>query len=178
MAVRQRCNNPEREAATKLEAEGWQVYGRGWPDFLCVKGDKLRFIEVKPGSHKPSKHQRVLFGLLKTHLGVTVEVMRTKARGRRIRLLGVGTVAGLRLSAEKAKAYKESGLAHVLIGTTRMQVVAPYNEAFRLGARQLSGRYAANPGYWKFKLGVREEVITLVTKVYGSCELHMNRIEE
>lgn len=35
-----------------LEAEGWEVSKRGWPDFICFKGDQVMIVEVKPkGEH-------------------------------------------------------------------------------------------------------------------------------
>ena len=41
-------NETERTVAQELEAEGWTVLRRGWPDFLAVRGKELKFIEVKP----------------------------------------------------------------------------------------------------------------------------------
>lgn len=40
----------EEQLRGKLEKEGWEVLHYGWPDFACVKGDEMMFVEVK--SHR------------------------------------------------------------------------------------------------------------------------------
>jgi hypothetical protein len=40
----------EKTVKNRMEELGWTVYNSGWPDFLCVKGDELRVIEVKSSS--------------------------------------------------------------------------------------------------------------------------------
>ena len=39
--------NAEEQLRQKLEQEGWVVTHKGFPDFACVKDDKMLFIEVK-----------------------------------------------------------------------------------------------------------------------------------
>lgn len=47
MTVHGKLNPREAVVARELENEGWEIFHRGWPDFLAVRGDKVRFIEVK-----------------------------------------------------------------------------------------------------------------------------------
>ena len=76
-----RKNFAEREIREKLEADGWEVFAKGWPDYLAVKGDVVRFIEVKSaGQSQLSTAQQVVFDIL-TKLGLTVEVQRASVRG-------------------------------------------------------------------------------------------------
>lgn len=37
----------EMELREKLEGEGWVVTHKGWPDFACVRGGEMMFVEVK-----------------------------------------------------------------------------------------------------------------------------------
>lgn len=37
----------EMQLRQQLEAEGWTVLHKGWPDFACVRGNDMMFIEVK-----------------------------------------------------------------------------------------------------------------------------------
>jgi len=38
--------------------EGWVVSKRGWPDFMCFRGEDVRVVEVKPRKgNSPFKHQ-------------------------------------------------------------------------------------------------------------------------
>ena len=63
----------EGVAAKCLFEDGYTVIRRGWPDLLAVRGEDVRFIEVKDGGGYLKRHQlfvaRVLSGL-----GVDVEV--------------------------------------------------------------------------------------------------------
>jgi hypothetical protein len=69
-------NLSERAVGEKLIGEGWTVLKRGWPDFLAVKDDALRFIEVKghKGAHL-SPAQQLVAELLKDHFGIVVELL-------------------------------------------------------------------------------------------------------
>lgn len=40
----------EQEVKDKLEEQGWTVYTKGWPDFLCIRGKEVKAIEVKSGN--------------------------------------------------------------------------------------------------------------------------------
>lgn len=67
-------NHAEIRVAQDLEADGWRLIKRGWPDFLAVKGDKIRFIEVKPGDSSNLSHfQQEIANLLFRHYGIEVE---------------------------------------------------------------------------------------------------------
>ena len=46
-----RANVPEMSLERLMEATGWEATKRGWPDFICFKGDKIVCVEVK---RKPS----------------------------------------------------------------------------------------------------------------------------
>lgn len=79
--ARNRCNNAERAVIQQLEAEGYKVLARGWPDLLAYRGDELRFIEVKPKDlARPSRHQRKLHRVLRS-IGIQVEVIRPGVTG-------------------------------------------------------------------------------------------------
>lgn len=48
-----------------MEADGWKVTKRGWPDFFCVRGEELCAVEVKPSKRTPLKrNQLAVMGLL------------------------------------------------------------------------------------------------------------------
>mgnify|MGYP003394166804 CR=1 FL=1 len=79
-------NHAEREVRAQLEAEGWSVYSKGWPDYLAVKDGTVRFIEVKPsGGSGLSSAQQVVFDVLHS-LGLQVEVIRASVKGRDTKL--------------------------------------------------------------------------------------------
>lgn len=60
----------EQQLADKMMAEGWEVYRKGYPDFLCRKDDTIIAIEVKPNTNiNLEPHQITMMGLLKS-LGV------------------------------------------------------------------------------------------------------------
>lgn len=61
-------------------AKGWRTpvsgpLGAGWPDLICVRGDRLVAIELKSPSGRPTREQTAVLGLLsqvrhvETHLG-------------------------------------------------------------------------------------------------------------
>ena len=37
----------EKQLRNKLEAEGWKVIHKGWPDFACIRDGEMIFVEVK-----------------------------------------------------------------------------------------------------------------------------------
>jgi hypothetical protein len=50
----------EQRVANELRARGYEVLRAGWPDFLAVRGDEVRFIEVKaPGEYflRPAQYR-------------------------------------------------------------------------------------------------------------------------
>jgi hypothetical protein len=59
----------------ELLRDGWEVWPKGWPDFLAVRGDEIRFIEVKSGNDRLSPDQKDIFALINKHLGMHVEVI-------------------------------------------------------------------------------------------------------
>lgn len=69
-------NAVEIEVVQVLEAAGWTVVKRGWPDMLAWRDGKVRFIEVKraPG-HGLKKSQAMVAGALQRILGVHVELL-------------------------------------------------------------------------------------------------------
>lgn len=73
---RPRTQNPaELAVLAQLEADGYSVLKRGWPDFLAVRGDEVRFIEVKPRAHSHlSPAQQRVAGVL-AKLGIEVELL-------------------------------------------------------------------------------------------------------
>lgn len=62
---RVRRNTAERGLQEKMESLGWEVTKRGWPDFVCVKDDKIIFVEVKKDAMNPlRREQRRLMEIL------------------------------------------------------------------------------------------------------------------
>ena len=45
-------NKTEEKFAVRAVAKGWSVTKRGWPDYLCWRGDEVMCVEVKPESHR------------------------------------------------------------------------------------------------------------------------------
>ncbi|MFA5936713.1 MAG: hypothetical protein WC822_02430 [Candidatus Paceibacterota bacterium] len=70
-------NSTELVVVKQLTDAGYQVYKRGWPDFLAIGPSGIRFIEVKPvGSRSNgSPVQRRVAYILKK-MGITVELVK------------------------------------------------------------------------------------------------------
>ena len=75
-------NPTEIAVCTRLEAEGWEVIKKGWPDFLCRKDGTLRFIEVKsPRRDDPTiprrfrASQAMVASWLHSAYGIRVEIL-------------------------------------------------------------------------------------------------------
>lgn len=67
-------NVHEQRVAAELQAEGYMVLKRGWPDFLAVRGNEVRFIEVKPSARcSLSRNQKRVADVL-AMLGINVEM--------------------------------------------------------------------------------------------------------
>lgn len=61
-------NNAEGQLYEIMTARGWTVTKRGWPDFFCVKGNKVCAIEVKPHKHHPlRRNQLAVMGALSAY---------------------------------------------------------------------------------------------------------------
>jgi len=66
-------NEAEIRVAQEMESQGWTLYKRGWPDFIAVRGEEVRFLEVKPIRESPlSAHQRTVAAIL-ARFGIKVE---------------------------------------------------------------------------------------------------------
>ncbi len=67
-------NEPEILVAEHLIADGYRLLKRGWPDFLAVRGDDVRFIEVKPHAWRRLKPtQQDVANILYRRYGIVVE---------------------------------------------------------------------------------------------------------
>lgn len=67
----------EAVVAEALARDGWTVMKRGWPDFICLKGGQIRFIEVKRDNQwKMDPRQRYIADLLRRYYGIKVELVR------------------------------------------------------------------------------------------------------
>jgi hypothetical protein len=67
-------NDAEARCVEGLEAEGWTVMKKGWPDFLVVRDGVVRMIEVKPDASRTfSPAQRRVADALAL-LGIEVEL--------------------------------------------------------------------------------------------------------
>ena len=53
--TRQIKKERERIVCEKWESLGYEVLKKGWPDFLCVRGDEVVMIEVKRKQKRASK---------------------------------------------------------------------------------------------------------------------------
>lgn len=67
----------EKEIFDSLKAEGYDVYKHGWPDFIAVKGDEVRFIEAKGKNAALDANQLRVHKILATK-GINVEIVRSK----------------------------------------------------------------------------------------------------
>jgi hypothetical protein len=73
------ANKHEFAVATHFEEQGYTVLKNGWPDFLIVRGNEVRLVEVKPrGSAGLGSRQRKIAEAL-TKLGLKVEVWTSNA---------------------------------------------------------------------------------------------------
>jgi hypothetical protein len=50
----------EAQVYARLKAEGWTVVKHGWPDFMAMKGDQVRLIEVKACCDRRRETQMVV----------------------------------------------------------------------------------------------------------------------
>jgi hypothetical protein len=56
---RKPSNQAEAQCYDALEARGWRVTKRGWPDFFCLKPDGgICLVEVKPNSERQLKREQ------------------------------------------------------------------------------------------------------------------------
>ena len=69
----------ENEVKKELEKDGWRVIDRGWPDFVCIKGDQIRFVEAKGPDAYLKPAQKLMHQIL-AGLGIIVEVIKSKPR--------------------------------------------------------------------------------------------------
>jgi hypothetical protein len=58
-------NTSEQAFAERMRAEGWEVTKRGYPDFICYRGNEVMFVEVKPNRfYRLKKCQHKLMNVL------------------------------------------------------------------------------------------------------------------
>ena len=57
-------NVAEQEFATFARAKRWLVTKRGYPDFICYKGDDIMLVEVKKGKCRLKSDQLLLMNEL------------------------------------------------------------------------------------------------------------------
>jgi len=61
----------------KLMDRGYVVLKRGWPDFVALKGNEVRFIEVKrDGQNSLKPRQKVIAEVLERVSHIKVEMLR------------------------------------------------------------------------------------------------------
>lgn len=87
-------------ARNRLIDSGYKVYRNGWPDFLAVKHNRLRLVEVKLGRDKVTPEQSIAHKVLK-QFGLDVEVWWFDRSGRVRRV----TLNGQRTSLRKLSGY-------------------------------------------------------------------------
>lgn len=67
----------EKEAYDELKAAGYIVTQHGWPDFLAVRGNDIRLIEVKAQTDQLRWNQEEVHAVLK-RAGLFVEIKHIK----------------------------------------------------------------------------------------------------
>jgi len=45
--LQEKMTDIERQFQEKVEGSGWLAIHRGWPDFACIRNNKIMFVEVK-----------------------------------------------------------------------------------------------------------------------------------
>lgn len=84
MERRRPKNLAEGQLFDELTEQGWEVFKRGWPDYICRRGDEVMVVEVKPGPGTSLKRdQEWVMQLLASH-GLKVYVWNPKTGARRI----------------------------------------------------------------------------------------------
>ena len=74
-----RTNRREQTVKARYVAQGYEAIQKGWPDFCFVRGDEVRFVEVKrAGSQHTEKmglsaHQRRMIKIFR-QLGLHVTI--------------------------------------------------------------------------------------------------------
>lgn len=78
-----RTKNPAEIAVIEaLRQDGYEVLKRGWPDLLCIRDGKVRFIEVKAKKGcELSRFQHKVANILKEHFDIDVEVLTPEGIG-------------------------------------------------------------------------------------------------
>jgi len=54
-------NKAEEEFAQHARRNGWSVTKRGYPDFICYRGNELMLVEVKPDKRHRLKKDQMKF---------------------------------------------------------------------------------------------------------------------
>lgn len=170
---RDRTNNAEREVIQGLEADGWTVYTRGWPDLLCTKEGDVKMVEVKVASNRNlSKHQTAIIDVLRS-VGLTVEVIVHHRGGRTPRpILEAPVLQVNHIPAKALRNSRKDGEVRITKFRNRIHVSAPFTEEFRLAARRLRGRYRPLRGIWTFKIQYATEVTNALVDIYGKGAIY------
>lgn len=67
-----------------FKAQGYEILRRGWPDFICIKGDEIKLIEAKGPNFRLTKLQIRVQEILRKQ-GFEVETIRTDMDGNIVR---------------------------------------------------------------------------------------------
>ena len=99
---------PESEKFLReaLSYSGWEVLKEGLPDFLCLKGKRVKFIEVKGDYDVLLPSQKRTIGILQ-NFGFEVEVV--DVRLTRMNGIGLAVVVEERNSGKKASLQVNPG---------------------------------------------------------------------
>ena len=74
-------NQPaESKVKNLLENDGWVVLRNGYPDFLAIRNDKIRFVEVKTGYLTLTREQKAMVDILINKLGCVVDIARVNGK--------------------------------------------------------------------------------------------------
>lgn len=96
-------NINERDAASRLEQQGWTVLRHGWPDFLCIRNGEVKAAEVKTNADRLRQRQLDNHAALRS-AGVVVEIEHIKSDTvRKDNNSGYPYYASTRLTTPKLK---------------------------------------------------------------------------
>jgi len=172
---RGRSNNAENHIKESLEAEGWTVLTRGWPDFICTKGKEVKIVEVKARHNgKLSSHQETVIALLRS-CGLNVEVIVSDYDGltkRPVTTRAFNTPTP-GLSNPGLLESRKRGEVHVFERKNYLVVSCPYHDDFRAGAKEARARYRPGTRTWAFANEYKGYLLELIQAVYPNHKLFL-----
>ena len=111
-------NESERRVYDALRRDGYSVYRHGWPDFLAIRDNKAKFVDVKGALKKLGGAQIRMHEALRS-CGLDVEVISSPVKnpgvkGRFTFTLDPGLLAWLDAEAETANRSRSAMVEMIL----------------------------------------------------------------